>query len=153
VQWRGCDKIWPNQIDTTALTHLVFAFLFIDPRTFQVTPVDSQVDIPLYTEFTALKSRRLQTWIAVGGSALNDPNTPTYTTFSDMASTPENRAAFIRSIIAFMDKYGFQGVDLDWETPTLGYRGGRPVDFSNVVQLTREMRAAFGTKYGISIAV
>ncbi|EPE30127.1 (Trans)glycosidase [Glarea lozoyensis ATCC 20868] len=153
VQRRGCDKVWPCQIDTTALTHLIFAFLFIDPKTFQVTPVDSRVDIPLYREFTGLKNHKLQTWIAVGGSGLNDPNTPTYTTFSDMASTPENRAAFITSIIAFMEQYGFQGVDLDWETPTLAYRGGRPVDFVNIVQLTKEMRAAFGTKYGISIAV
>jgi chitinase len=153
VQWRGCDKVWPCQIDTTALTHLIFAFLFIDPKSFLVTPVDATVDPPLYTEFTALKTRKLQTWIAVGGFALNDPDTPTYTTFSDMASTPENRAAFITSIIAFMEQYGFQGVDIDWETPTLASRGGRQFDFANIVQLTKEMRAAFGTKYGISIAV
>jgi chitinase len=153
VQWRGCDKVWPCQIDTTTLTHLIYAFLFINPKTFKVTPVNPKTDIPLYTEFTSLKTRKLQTWIAVGGSALNDPDTPTYTTFSDMASTPENRAAFITSIIDFMNQYGFQGVDLDWETPTLAYRGGKQVDFANIVQLTKEMRAAFGQNYGISVAV
>ena len=115
--------------------------------------MDDATDVPLYTEFTGLKTRKLQTWIAVGGSALNDPGTPTYTTFSDMSSTSENRAAFISSIVAFMDQYGFQGVDLDWETPTIQLRGGKPVDFTNIVQLVKEMRAAFGTKYGISIAV
>ncbi|CAG8962203.1 hypothetical protein HYFRA_00005255 [Hymenoscyphus fraxineus] len=151
VRYRGCDKVYPSQIDTTGLTHLVFAFLFIDPKTFKVTPVEN-ADIPLYTDFTALKTRHMQTWIAVGGSALSDPG-PTFTTFSDMASTPENRAAFIASLCDFMEKYGFQGVDLDWETPTLSYRGGKQADFSNIVTLVKEMRAVFGRKFGLSIAI
>lgn len=94
----------------------------------------------------------MQTWIAVGGSGLTDPG-PTFTTFSDMASTPENRASFITSLCEFMDKYGFQGVDLDWETPTLSYRGGKQVDYSNIVTLVNEMRYAFGNKFGLSIAM
>ena len=32
---------------------------------------------------------------------------------SDMVSTEANRAAFISSVMDYMDKYGFQGVDLD----------------------------------------
>lgn len=30
-----------------------------------------------------------------------------------MVSTEANRAAFISSVMDYMDKYGFQGVDLD----------------------------------------
>lgn len=67
-----------------------------------------------------------------------------------MSSTPGNRAAFIASVIDFVKKWGFQGVDLDWEYPASDVRGGRPEDTANLISLVREMRAAFGTKYGLS---
>jgi chitinase len=37
-----------------------------------------------------------------------------------MASTAANRKQFITNLIKFMDTYGFDGVDLDWEYPTAG---------------------------------
>lgn len=40
--------------------------------------------------------------------------------FSDMASTAANREKFIDGLIKFMDTYGFDGADLDWEYPTAG---------------------------------
>lgn len=50
-----------------------------------------------------------------------------------------------------MDKYGFQGADFDWEYPAAEARGGKPEDTQNLVLLMKETRAAFGTKYGLSI--
>ncbi len=70
-----------------------------------------------------------------------------------MASTQANRAAFIRSAISFMQYYQFQGLDIDWEYPVAPERGGRPEDLVNFVSLVKEMRAAFGTKYGISLTL
>ncbi len=52
-----------------------------------------------------------------------------------------------------MDKYGFQGVDLDWEYPVAGDRGGKRADMDNFVSLVAEMRGIFGKKYGISVAL
>ena len=37
-----------------------------------------------------------------------------------MASTAANRKSFIIKLMKFMDTYGFDGVDLDWEYPTAG---------------------------------
>lgn len=91
------------------------AFASIDPTTFAVVPSDPR-DVPYYTEFTALKTSTLQTWIAIGGWDFNDPG-PTQSTFSQLASTANNRAAFISSLQSFMTQYGFQGVDIDWEYP------------------------------------
>lgn len=71
-------------------------------------------DIELYGEFTALARNGLQTWIAIGGWSFSDEG-PYRRAWSDMVSTPANRAAFIDSLIVFMDTYGFQGADLDWE--------------------------------------
>lgn len=62
-------------------------------------------------EFTALKKDGLETWLAIGGYDFSDPG-PTRTAWSDMASSQANRAAFISSLRDFLDKYGFQGVDI-----------------------------------------
>ncbi|KAH8679577.1 glycoside hydrolase superfamily, partial [Tricladium varicosporioides] len=151
VRDRECDQVWPSQIDTTDLTHLIFAFVSIDPVSFQVIPADPN-DVPLFSQFAALKSTVMQTWIAVGGGGFSDPG-PTQFTWSDMASCPANRAVFISSLCAFMEKYGFQGVDLDWEFPTVASRGGRPEDTANLLLLLKELRAEFGPRYGISAAL
>ncbi len=37
--------------------------------------------------------------------------------FSNAASTPENRAIFIKNIVDVVEKYHFDGIDLDWEYP------------------------------------
>jgi chitinase len=73
----------------------------------------------LYNRFTALKSKKpgLQTWISVGGWSFTDPG-PTRNSFSDMTSNSGNRAAFINGLRSFMNTYGFDGVDLDWEVST-----------------------------------
>ena len=34
-----------------------------------------------------------------------------------MAADPDKRKIFLDSIIPFVKKYGFEGVDLDWEYP------------------------------------
>lgn len=103
-------------------------------------------------EFTGLKRGGLETWLAVGGYDFSDPG-PTRTAWSDMASTKESRASFISSLKEFLAKYGFQGVDIDWEYPGTPERGGKREDTANLVSLVQEMRANFGTEYGISMAL
>ncbi|KAF6823885.1 carbohydrate-binding module family 18 protein [Colletotrichum musicola] len=139
---RACDKVRPRQINTRGLTHLFYSFAFFHPTTFEMMPMH-EGDIPLYGEFTALKRNGLQTWIAIG-----------VVTFSDMVSTAANRAAFISSLLEFMETYGFQGADIDWEYPSEPKRGGRADDAANLVLLMKKMRAAFSPRgYGSSIAL
>lgn len=108
-----CNRIRPNQIKTEGLTHLYLAFASIDPSTFDVV-LENPADEEVYREFTALKSDILQTWIAIGGWNFNDPG-PTRTKFSDLSRTPSRRARLNASLQRFMDEYGFQSVDIDWE--------------------------------------
>ena len=149
---RVCDKVMPRQINTRGLSHLLYAFAFFHPQTFEMMPMNS-ADVPLYGEFTALKRNGLQTWIAIGGWSFNDPGTETYSAYTDMVSTAENRRAFIQSLIKFMDTYGFQGADIDWEYPAEPKRGGRKEDTDNLVLLMKEMKEQFGGRFGSSLTL
>ncbi|MFZ3322956.1 MAG: glycoside hydrolase family 18 protein [Usitatibacter sp.] len=70
--------------------------------------------------------------------------------FSDMASTGASRAQFISSSIAFLQRYGFDGIDIDWEYPaSIGIPCAaphetcdRPEDKDNFAKLGRELRTA-----------
>ncbi|KAL2785261.1 hypothetical protein BJX66DRAFT_329388 [Aspergillus keveii] len=153
---RKCDKRLPSDLDIVSLTHINFAFAFFHPTTFQVLPMSAN-DEALYPQFTGLKSKKpsLKTWIAVGGWSFNDAtNSPnTQTAFSDMARSATNRQTFINSLLHFMQTWGFDGVDLDWEYPGADDRGGIPDDTANFVELLRDMKNAFQGRYGISVTL
>ena len=70
-----------------------------------------------------------------------------------MAKTAANRKAFINSLLQFMQTYGFDGVDLDWEYPGADDRGGIEEDTANFVTLLQEMRETWGSRFGISATV
>lgn len=104
----------PEDIPIGGYTHLNFAFLYIDPDLYTITPMEtSQQD--LYSRVTALKKRKtdLKVWISIGGWAFNDPGSSA-STFSNLAASKSKQSTFFDSLLNFLDKYGFDGVDLDW---------------------------------------
>ncbi|KAH8892941.1 glycoside hydrolase [Thozetella sp. PMI_491] len=154
---RQCDPMYPESIQIGTYTHLNFAFATINPDTFAIEP-SSPDDIDLYRRLTGLKQTfpNLQVWISIGGWSMNDPDQPTATTFSDLASSNANQAAFFASLASFMSTYGFDGVDIDWEYPVAPERSGRPEDFANYPILLQNLRSAFNTaghSYGLSITL
>jgi GH18 family chitinase len=150
---RKCQNVSPEELNVTGFTHIDFAFMLFDPNTFAIAPGDAN-DTELIARFTDLKTANpgLQTWVSIGGWNFNEPG-PTATAFSDMVSCQENRTKFINELTHFMDTYAFDGLDLDWEYPSASDRGGRPADRDNYVLLTKDLRAAFGTKYGLSVTL
>lgn len=48
---------------------------------------------------------------------MNDPDQPTKRTFSELAASKSHQDTFFQSLLSMMDKYGFDGVDIDWEYP------------------------------------
>lgn len=148
LRMRRCHRVSPSQIITSGLTHLYFAFASIDPKTFEVVPAHPE-DVRLYGEFTSRKTSSMQTWITLGGFTFSSADA-TRKTWSMMASQAESRKIFITSLVNFMKRYGFQGVELDWEYPSAGDRGGSANDAANLVALVREMRTAWKKDYGIS---
>ena len=48
--------------------------------------------------------------------------------YSDMVSDGSLRKHFVDSAVEFLEKYDFDGLDLDWEYPADSERGGRFTD-------------------------
>ncbi|RYP08310.1 hypothetical protein DL765_008852 [Monosporascus sp. GIB2] len=92
-------------------------------------------------------------WVALGGWAFNDPG-PTQTTFSDIASSSANTDIFLDSLVQMMNRYGFDGVDIDWEYPVAEDRNGRPGDYENAVTFMKKIRSRMNdSKRGVSMAI
>ncbi|KAG5290027.1 class V chitinase [Histoplasma ohiense] len=106
-------------------------------------------DEKFYRVFTDLKKQKpsLKCFISIGGWDAGGK------VFSDMAKSEDSRKAFIFSVIDFMKKYGFDGVDIDWEYPVADDRGGSKEDFKNYVRLLKELKAAMADKYGLTVAL
>lgn len=65
-----------------------------------------------YTKVIAYKSKGVKVLIALGGwnDSLGDK-------YSRLVNNLEARARFITNSVQFIEKWGFDGLDLDWEYP------------------------------------
>jgi chitinase len=83
--------------------------------------------------------------------------------FSDAALTPASRASFAQSCVALAARYGFDGLDIDWEYPVGGGDSStisRPEDKRNFTLLLQALRteataqtARDGKTYLLSVAL
>ncbi|KAL7622471.1 hypothetical protein AAE478_007977 [Parahypoxylon ruwenzoriense] len=153
---RPCGNMKPEGIPVGYYTHINFAFSLIDPKSYRLTPMDP-ITGSLYNSVSALKDRdpNLRVWIAVGGWAMNDPG-PYRTVFSDLARSQSAQDEFFESVVTFLERNGFDGIDIDWEYPVEDDRGGVPEDFVNYVTLLQRLRNRLNQmnrQIGISITL
>jgi GH18 family chitinase len=147
------EKLRAEEIRGGQLTHVNYAFADIrngriaqgfrhDPENFKV--------------LNGLKAKNpaLKVLISVGGWTWSG-------NFSDMALTARSRARFVTSAIEFVRRHSLDGIDIDWEYPSLPGYGNthRPEDKHNFTLLLAELRAALdregaktGTRYLLTIA-
>jgi len=60
--------------------------------------------------------------------------------FSAVASRSATRAAFAHSCIELIKKFGFDGIDIDWEYPGYADHNGTPADKQNFTLLLKALR-------------
>ena len=104
-------KYEPEDIDPTICTHVVYAFVALDPVNFIMKPTDKFVDQTFYQKITALKSRGVKVTIGLGGWLDSTEK------YSKMVNNPAARKKFVRHAVNFIEQNNFDGLDLDWEYP------------------------------------
>jgi len=149
-----------SDIPADKLTHIIHAFARISPAG-EIAMIDSWADVekpfgsdtwdtPLRGNFGAYKRLKatypkLRVLIAVGGWFDSGR-------FSDVAATADARAKFAVSVRNFVVKYGFDGVDLDWEYPVVATdvnANVRPQDRGNFALLAAAIRTEFDAQQAI----
>lgn len=156
-------NITVGDMDPTLLTHINFAFANLNPDG-EIVVGDSWVDLekPFGNEswdspsdsrghFNALRQMKeqyphIRTLISVGGWTWSK-------NFSDVAATDAGRAKFAQSAAAFVSRYGFDGVDIDWEFPVEGgdnitHRAEDKQNYTKLLAETRKALDAQGTTDG-----
>lgn len=110
----GVGKYTPDDIDTDLCTHIVYGFAVLDYSELTIRTHDSWADIDnnFYDRVARLKEKGVTVSLALGG--WNDSQGDKY---SRLVRNAAARSKFVRQALQFVEKYGFGGLDLDWEYP------------------------------------
>ena len=121
-------------------THIIYAFANLNGNTIGVNDQWADIGAGGYSQFVGLKSQnsKLKAMISIGGA--------TSAGFSSLVSSSGNINTFVASVVAFLNQYNFDGLDIDWEYP-IGAS-----DKAGLSNLLITLRQAFGTKYLLSAA-
>ncbi|GAB6023558.1 Chitinase 2 [Chamberlinius hualienensis] len=141
----GLGTFTADMIPASLCTHLVYAFAGLDPRTYKIKSLDPWCDLSSaeggglnnYDNAVSAKLRNpsLKVMLSVGG--WNEGSVQ----YSQMVSTAYTRKTFINSVVLWLIRYGFDGLDMNWEYPA--QRGGVPSDKDNFSLLLKELKEAF----------
>ncbi|MEM6768580.1 MAG: glycoside hydrolase family 18 protein [Bacteroidota bacterium] len=130
------ENYQPRDLPLEQLTHIIYSFTHVIDG--EMAFRNEEKAGPILSELVAQRDSAhsdLKVMIACGGWGADG--------FSDMALTPETRKAFVESAVAFNKKYGLDGLDIDWEYPSISGAGtmARPEDKENFTALMQELRA------------
>ena len=126
------------------LTHINYAFAHIKSD-FETLDIKNPSRL---TKIAALKKSNpnLKVLLSVGGWEAGN--------FSEMAADEKHRKAFCRNCQSAMQRYGLDGIDLDWEYPTSSAAGisSSPDDTQNFTLLVKELRQLLGAGALVTMA-
>lgn len=102
----GIGKYLPDDVDENLCTHIVYGFAVLNYDELTIRTHDSWADIDnkFYDRVVAFKQKGVKVTLAIGG--WNDSAGDKY---SRLVRNPTARAKFIRHVIEFLEKYGFEG--------------------------------------------
>lgn len=142
---RGPELV--DSLPAKKLTHIIFSFCHLKGNALQV---DNATDSVTIKKLVGLKkiNPSLKVILSLGGWG----GCPSC---SDVFAAETGRKEFAESVIKLNQYFGSDGLDLDWEYPTIeGYPGHTfvPADKKNFTALVKELRRVMGKKYELSFA-
>lgn len=140
---QGEGKYTPDDIDDTLCTHVVYGFAVLNRDTLTIKTHDSWADIDnrFYARVVELRAKGIHVTLAIGG--WNDSLGNKY---SKLVLDPTARARFVKHVVEFIDKYNFEGLDLDWEYPVcwqVECDKGSPKEKQGFTELVKELATEF----------
>jgi chitinase len=136
-----------DSFNANKFTHIIYCFGRLKGNNLYLR---GSRDTLLIQKMVAMKktNKKLKVLLSLGGWGGCEP-------CSDVFNTETGRKDFARSVKALTDFFGTDGIDLDWEYPTIsGFPGHtfRPEDKQNFTALVQELRTVLGKKAVITFA-
>lgn len=136
-----------DSFEAEKLTHIIYSFCHLKGNRLNV---DNAKDTATIQKLVSLKKRNraLKVLLSLGGWGGCE-------TCSDVFADANNRKVFANSVKELSTYFKTDGIDLDWEYPTIqGYPGHKysPVDKDNFTALVKELRETLGTNAEVSFA-
>lgn len=145
-QWSIYSNHTPKDVNLSLATNIFYSFFNIDPNTGEVLLGDPWADIQkpfpslyeknvhykgLLSRFYEIKhnNRNVKVSMSIGGWSNKD-------NFACGLANTEKLTRFVQTAIDMMMKYGFDGIDLDWEYPS------NPKEATIYLTLVRQLRYA-----------
>ena len=127
------------QIPYSKLTHIAHAFVLLSSNadgTLEVAPGMMEPDL-----FSLAHAAGVKVLLSIGGGdGIQGPR------FNKMAASETTRQAFVTNVRNLLTKYGYDGVDVDWEVPNAPNR-------QDCTVLMQELRNGLPSPWLISMAI
>ncbi|CAK9814906.1 Acidic mammalian chitinase [Anthophora quadrimaculata] len=141
----GEGKYTIQDINLQMCTHVIYSFIGIN-KNGAIKLLDDARDLTKFTKYIKSNSN-VKALVSIGGASEGSAK------FSTVVSNSNVRQKFVKNAVAFLKKYNFDGLDVDWEYPNQG-SGSHKSDKQNFVELLKELKQAFSKKnYILSVAV
>lgn len=140
----------PDQVEglpAEKLSHIIFSFCHLQGNRLTVGSARDSLTIQKLVALKAINPN-LKVMLSLGGWGGCEP-------CSDVFSTEAARDEFVKSTLELNQFFGTDGLDLDWEYPTIeGFPGHsfKPEDKDNFTLLIKSLRNALGDESELSFA-
>lgn len=142
--------------DVNAVTQINYAFAELYVKDGEYKGFKLQGEESRFRQIVDLKKKSsgLKILISFSHTVVN-PDNAQGGGFSKMSSTEAGRKAFAKDCLAFCQKWGIDGVDIDWEMPGVSWSGHAcdPMhDTENFTLLMSQLRQTLGNRYLVTYA-
>ncbi|XP_069365183.1 probable chitinase 10 isoform X2 [Maniola hyperantus] len=141
----GLGKFTPEDMDPSLCTHIVYGFAVLgSDGLIQAHDPWADIENHFYDKVVEFKKYDTKVSLAIGGwkDSVGDK-------YSILVNDPQARAKFVTHTLQFIEKFNFDGLDLDWEYPKcwqVDCSAGPDSDKEGFANLVRELSAAFKPK-------